>query len=352
MRRTVRIALFAAVAMAGSALLTVLAAEAALAYFDVWPGLTSDYMLTCNGCRRPHRDLIVAAPELLKPERYESPSQTRIILSIGDSFTEGSPGGYTKSYPVELERLLVDAGQRVRVINAGQGDSGPDQQHRLLETVILPKTRPSVVIWQFYFNDIGNNHMYPTYDLDSAERLQPLDARINWLYLRQASYEAIPLRLEWKRGSRFLRLAIRGFEYFQGREAPGPEIEVRERWARDKIRAEVASFHRLAEERGFRPYVVLVVPQACYVPAPDIPDELKLWTLAQELTQEIRASLADSPGFIEIYLPDEDPSRLFTTDETAISPWGERHFSPQGYKSMAAMIAQRILADDRALGSN
>jgi hypothetical protein len=77
-----------------------------------------------------------------------------------------------------------------------------------------------------------------------------------------------------------------------------------------------------------------------------------MWAQVGNLNDQLRTLLADYPGFIEIHFPEADPSSLFTSDETAISPWGRRHFSLDGYRMMGDRIAQRILADDRVAGSS
>lgn len=348
MPRFARTVWFAIAAVLGSSLLSLVLAEGVLAALGVWPAISAEYLFVPPVRKVLDRSLIAVPQRLLEPERYQTPADARTIVALGDSFTAGDPWGEDYGYPVMLERLLAQAGQNVKVINAGHGDSGPDQQHRLLHTVVLPQTEPSIIVWQFFFNDIGNNYVFPTYDLDDAGNLLPLDASGNWLYLRQQFYSTMPLPIEWKNRSRVLRLGLQAFERLRGQEAPSQGYSERNRWARDKIRAELADFQRLADQRGFRPYVVLATPQVCYLPAPETTSGVSQWTYTERQNGDLRALLAAQPGFIEIYFPNEDPGALFTTDESAIVELGARHYSVDGYRLMAEAIAERILSDDAA----
>jgi hypothetical protein len=125
-------------------------------------------------------DLIVIPRFLLAPAFYEHGDDCPLVLSIGDSFTEGYPVEPEDAYPEVLRRRLESHGLRVEVANAGMGDSGPDQQLRLLETRLLPRLHPKVVIWTLYPNDLWDNALKAVYAIADGT-LVPTSGASHWI---------------------------------------------------------------------------------------------------------------------------------------------------------------------------
>ncbi len=114
-------------------------------------------------------------------------------MTLGDSFTEGYPVYNGKTYPDVLRGLLSNAECRINVINAGQGDTGTDQQLKMFTRYILPRLKPDVVIWSIYPNDIMDNVEKAVYTVSDNNKFVPLDGPKSWLSIRQFIYDNFPL---------------------------------------------------------------------------------------------------------------------------------------------------------------
>ena len=170
-----------------SLLATCAVAEFALRLVDFRPELSSAWILDSE-YRVLDEHLITVDRHYLEDGFYESfqvAAPTRLVVALGDSFTAGIPVSYDDAYPAVLERMLRDDSFDVRVMNAGLGDTGPEQHLVLLTNYILPRVDPDIVIWQFYANDSVDNALKPLFSLSEKGALVPLDARDNWLYRRQ-----------------------------------------------------------------------------------------------------------------------------------------------------------------------
>lgn len=155
-------------------------------------------------------DVIIIPRCLLDPTFYAPPAAP-LILTIGDSFTQGFPVRPQHAYPAVLQRLLAARGVAAEVRNAGMGDSGPDQQLRLLVTRLLPKLRPAVVVWQLFANDVWDNLTKSVYRLRD-DHLVPVSGARHWLAVRQRVFDWTPLPRTIKRKSRLFQLLLHRFE--------------------------------------------------------------------------------------------------------------------------------------------
>jgi hypothetical protein len=313
-----------------------------------WPPVLASGWLVAHPEKRVlDDDLIVTAPSFRDPATYRVDPKRPTLIALGDSFTESYPVAHEQTYPATLGRLLEDAGFPMNVINLGLGDTGPDQQLRLLETVALAHVHPDVVVWQFCDNDVPDNARKAVYTID-AGRLRPISGRDNWLYRRQQLLERTPLPDVIKRNSRIYQYVMKLEE--RGLYAHVPKSSTAEEWPLDKIRLEVAYMNRLAEEHGFLVYVAIVTPQVAYLDdaqqkfheAGDIGFSRAHYTAIRDL-------LAGERRFIDLHMesPTDEPAwkTLFCDEKADANPLGQRHYNAVGYSLMAEMIAKRILSD-------
>ena len=84
----------------------------------------------------------------------KKPEGTKRILILGDSFTFGLYVNNSETYPALLEKMYVEDGHKVEVINAGFADGwSPDEHYAWLVNEGL-KFEPDVIVYGFY---IGND---------------------------------------------------------------------------------------------------------------------------------------------------------------------------------------------------
>jgi hypothetical protein len=282
-------------------------------------------------------DVILIPERLLDPAFY-GPAHDPVVLTLGDSFTQGFPVAADRSYPTVLQRLLAARGVAVDVRNAGMGDSGPDQQLRLLTTRLLPSLRPTVVVWQLYANDVWDNVTKAVYDLDGA-RLVPLPADRHWIAVRQRVFAWTPLPAGLKKHSRLFQLVLRGVERATRPEPPDHPTA----WSLAKIARELDEFERLAARYGFAPYLVLVPPQTLYLPHDDPAVATQQWSIVDH--DRIATLLRGRRESITVVPRRSAAAADFATAVEDPQAYGVRHFNARGYARLAAVVARRLVHD-------
>ena len=339
--RPVRRFATAVVLMATSVVLALGALEIGLRAIGWNRELTSNWMLGSPAVT-PDPEVIMIRRRLLDPGFYAPPSAP-LVLSICDSFTEGFPVDLsTRAYPAVLERLLARRGSTVTVRNAGMGDTGPDQQLRLLETYLLPRFRPVVVVWQLYANDVWDNIDKSLYRLVD-DQLVPLSGAHHWLARRQRLYDWTPLPAAVKQNSRLFRLLLRVVERSAQPRPPEDSID----WSVAKIAHELDAFDRLARDRGFVPYVALVHPQSTYLVNVEGPWQ-RMWNIQTD--QRLLALLRGRADFIDGGLGANAADGDFADDGRDHNLRGDRHLNERGYARLAAIVAHRLVRDGTLAG--
>ena len=277
-------------------------------------------------------------------ETYRVDDPTKLLVALGDSFTQSFPVSQEDSYPSVLQRTLSDAGWNVRVMNAGIGDTGSDQQLRIFEKYILPRVDPDIVVWQFYTNDTYDNVIKPLFVIEGALTLTPIDARNNWLYRRQRFVERVPLPSIIKRYSHIFHLLLRRYELDRRSQVP-PDTDAND-WGRRKVGLAVARMAELAEQFDFDIWYALAQPQALYQ------DDLEVGASGYNDAVEypkLLAILGEQPGFIHTQF---DPTSseytephvdLYADGTRDPSLPGSRHFNEAGYRLFARSVADGIL---------
>lgn len=344
-----------------STLLTLVAVDLLLRAIEYSPPISQPWHLELPRARVPHEALILVNPSLLKEDHYATSPGMETIVTLGDSFTEGYPVRSSNAYPAVMERLLEARKCRTRVINAGIGATGPDQHLRLLSEVVLPRVKPDVVVWQLYENDILDNVRQAVYGIERGA-LEPWTARGHWMYQRRVFYDALPLPASIKVGSPLLRLWFRALEALGDPRVPKDPRTQRE-WSARKIRLEIAELERLAAERGFETYYVLLSSQGRYLAALDRTGDESVWREENRAShRELEAILGGRPDVISAWFVDEatwprevaetlvrTPAGigidLFADVDVDPAPVGSRHFNESGYALLAHAVAERLLED-------
>ena len=310
-----------------SIIVALVGVEVMLRLADYRPALSSEYLVG-NPVRMADPNLVIVDSHFLSDAfygPYRVSEGTRLVVALGDSFTESFPVDREHTYPTVPEDLLSEAGWDVRVMNAGMGDTGPDQHLLMFETLILPRVTPAVVVWQFYPNDSYDNAIKPLFDVTDVNTLTPTDVRDNWLYRRQRFVEAVPLPAFVKRHSYLFHLMLRRYE--TALEAQVPQGRDPSEWGRQKIRLAVERMNALGKQHRFEVYYTLVVPESMYRD-----DIVSGGTLEFEYPR-LLSILASQPGFINTRFERENadtPSSFAATDLLAR---GERDPSPLGWRA-------------------
>jgi lysophospholipase L1-like esterase len=318
-------------------ILAVLAAEGAIRIAGYWPALSSGWMLETE-TRLADDDLISIDRRFLDEAMYtpyQVAAPTKLIVALGDSYTQGVPVTIGEAYPAALEQILQRESMDVRVLNAGLGDSGPEQQIALFVKYVLPRVRPDVVLWQFYANDSLDNATKALNTITADGALAPLDARENWMYRRQRVYERAPLPDSIKSGSFLFHLLLRRYEADRTDAVPSDADPTA--WGRKKIPLNIKWMKELAKEHRFRLYLLLVAPQATY-------EAVDAGTAAAQEAEEyprLLEVLQSEPDFIHVKFDRSaiGGATIFSDGDKDPNPHGMRHFNTAGYALMAKTVA-------------
>ena len=335
--------------------------EGVLRIFNYFPLLQYDFYLK-HDIRDLDEDLILA-PKLLSGGDFGAyvKADDKVVVSLGDSFTEGSPGPTKESYPYVLNKLLINGGTQDTVLNAGWGHSGPGQHFRKFNQDIINNIKPGLVIWAFYVNDIWDNVILPVYDIDSNGELIPLNGKTHWLYLRQVYSNNFPIPQKWKDKSYLFNLTLKLFEFFQSTKVPNEFKRNATDWGWKKFNAQLDKMEELSKNFDFKLLYVLIPPESVYLQKED---KLK-WSdehWANQMNKEILKELNNRENFLYLVFKDEDIEKVIVPSEHSgfeytsydiftngsVEPYmtpGVFHFNKKGYRLMAEMICEKIDRD-------
>lgn len=335
--------------------IAALVAEVCLRIAGHKPQLSQPFYLDGQS-RVPDADMIMVNPKFRSPGYFNAAGSKFTIVTLGDSFTEGYPYPEDRSYPRVLERLLAERGTPVQVVNAGQGDTGPGQQLKLLVNYVLPRLKFNVLVWAFYANDILDGKDRTAYSVSEDGRLISVSGARHWLYRRQLFYDYTPLPSLVKRRSYLLNVFWKATELMCPSIEPDSGLESREL---KKINLELDAMDVLSRKHGFRVIPMLIAPQARYLaeiePDPWKNDPLVQWHRA------LLEALKKRPGFIDGTLENPYTRRgevrgptpgtalrgpdIFNDGTRDGNPLGDRHLSEIGYRLLAKKVADTLVLD-------
>ena len=342
-----------------SVILTIAVSDLLLRAIGYLPQVDNEWQLGPNyNSRVPDAGVILVRPRFRSENHYKIDATRGTVIVLGDSFTEGHPVSEADNYPAVLGQLLEKRGRVMNIINLGLGDSGPDQQLRVLKEYLLPRLTPDTVVWSFYSNDVLDNLRQAVYSIEDGT-LVPLDATKHWLYIRQKLYGMIPLPYTVKERSPVLRLLFRALEVWGNREinVGNPSEQAR---SLAKINLAIEEMERLAEELDFRVIYVLIAPQVRYFNKYDFANEALNSHMKQY--RQLRPILARQNRFADAWFGDATTlacgstfdvpgapgpavSSIFADGTQDKNELGRRHFNETGYHVLAELVATCLMSE-------
>lgn len=295
------------------------------AYVQRTPEMRSIVAINANGLRAPHDFTVEKAPGV------------RRIAVFGDSYLLGYEASYDDMATTRLERTLQQMKCPVEVLNFSVSGFGTAEMLRTLEREGL-RYGPDAVIFQWHHTDPDDTLRANLYALDGdalvetgATYLPAMGARRavegNFLFRFLAGHSHLFTILREK-SSRFVRRAMAGHVFSRKTTAGAKE----ERPAGALDLAILARAEALSRRAGAAFFVV------------DVPG-------VQSRTR-FRSSFRLLP---ETLTERENYISPITAFEAAAGPkeklyWekGHRHLTPRGNAVLAAVVAERLLADPQA----
>ena len=316
-------------------LASILGVEFLLHLAGVWPNISWEWQLQANA-RAPSATSILTLPRFLGDDYYRTADDERVIVALGDSFTEGYPVGPDAAWPALLEKSLDRADTPTRVINMGMGNSGPQQQVRILEDQLLPRIKPDDVIWALYANDLGDDLIQNTFEIEN-DQLKSLDGSKHWIYRRLELWQSLPLPISVRKRSALVRILLHRWEQ-----------TVRPRRLRD-LKAEQRGLDLLLERvadraarDGFPLWPWLIVPEARYLHDQDPHTWSDNWILNEH--KRLREILKHYPEVLEIDFADDgrSPDAFFVDTSRDGAEPGDHHFNEEGQRLMTRKLLRLL----------
>ncbi len=344
--------MFSGLVSLGALVMSIGALDLGMRAVGYMPVVSHGWHLDEPQWRVPDERVILAPTDTLSDDFYDGAVDGETIVALGDSFTAGFRVADDWRYPEILRRILRRAGHPANIMNFGMGDSGPDQQLRLLKEIILPRVTPGVVVWSFYSNDIEDNIRQSAFAIEDRA-LVPQDMRNHWLFQRRAVFDGIPLPASVKATSPLLRLSFLAMEASGLWGKVDHEAQERIDWSVAKVHLAVQEMEELSAEHGFETYYVLIAPQSTYLdedPAPFA--NVRPYRLLQDV-------LKNQDGFVSADFETVDakpmsvefdelnqsygPDGIFADGQRDPAQFGDRHFNEAGFLLLAETVASRIV---------
>ena len=213
----------------------------------------------------------------LRNREISAESRSYRIIAARDSFTEGIGVTREESYPGQLEIYLKkETGLDLEVVNAGVSGYSPDQTYRYIMTKLL-KLKPDIILWNLTFPlDIYDASMwYPSlYDL-REDQLIAKNGIANWLYLQNFLSLYTPSSLKKLQLYRLFYLNLPDIDVLN-RRPPGSREKLIN-WSLEKIKIQVATLNKLASQKNFKLFLVLLPTKDLY----QLPGQFNLLTPAE-----------------------------------------------------------------------
>ena len=328
--------------LVGGTVLGLLLVEAALHATGFVPELSWEWQLESRD-RVPDESAILINPRFLRDSHYETGDAERVMVALGDSFTEGYPVGWNAAWPALLEAQRRDEGENTRVLSFGLGNSGPEQHLRILEDHILARVQPDDILWTFYANDLGDDRTMQRF-ADNAGELAPLTGDDHWIHQRMVAWRGVPRWL--RKNSALLRYWIASYEDRSAQNTE-PDIEADD----ERFRRVLARARSTAERAGARLHLLLIRPELTYLAESDPEAWQHHWLMRDH--RRLRRLLAEQPGFVEIDVAAPglgDAIRwqdLFVETARDGAAIGDHHFNEEGQRRFARAVDEILGAPSR-----
>lgn len=110
---------------------------------------------------------------------------------LGDSFTYGHGVNSNETYPWYIYRLFQESKINVNIYNAGVPGYGMDQEILQLETDILSKIKPDIIVWNIHENDFYDNNQACLFTIEN-DLLVKHSAKFNTIYALSKIHARVP----------------------------------------------------------------------------------------------------------------------------------------------------------------
>ncbi len=294
-------------------------------YVQRTPEMRSVVAINANGLRAPHDFLVEKAPGV------------RRIAVFGDSYLLGYEASYDEMATTQIERTLQQSKCPVEVLNFSVSGFGTAEMLRTLEKDGL-RYRPDVVLFQWHHTDPDDTLRANLYALDDGVLIETGESYLPAMGVRRA-VENNPLfrllaghshlfTIVREKGSRFVRRAMAGHVFSRKTTAGAKE----ERPAGALDLAILARAEALSRGAGASFFVVDV---------PSVQSRTRFrssFRLLPETLGKRENYIATAGAFEDAAGPKE---KLYWEK-------GHRHLTPRGNAVLAAVVAERILADPQA----
>ena len=355
-RRLKRAALVAAVI-----LVSLLICEIVLQCLNIPGEVEQDWLLQSTARRKRifDPDTLFSNPEFAREDHYRAKPGEKTIVALGDSFTEGFRISAAESYLGVLQDYLSRRNIKARIINMGIGYSGNDQHLAVMKHIVLPRLKPDLVIWQFFFNDLYENTDLSLYRIDGDSRLVHHGITWNWLYMREKICRWIPGPIEWIKKIQLVRLLLRATNNLRTVYIPEEQKKSPLAYSFRKSQLIVEEMVNLSEKHGFQLVFVLADLQGEHLVAEGKsytdPSNTSFWC-----HNALRTMLSTRQGFIDTHFSSADlpvvnarfstrltsvGKDLFMSGEKDFSFPGARHFNRYGCWLFATTIGDFLVAN-------
>lgn len=264
-------------------------------------------------------------------------SRSYRIIAAGDSFTEGIGVTREESYPGQLEINLKEATSLdLEVVNAGVSGYSPDQTYRYIMTKLL-KLKPDIILWNLTFPlDVYDAALwYPSlYDL-KEDQLMAKNGMTNWLFLQNFLSVYSPSFLKNLRLYRLLYLNLPKINILNGRPSGSKEELIN--WSLEKIKIQVVTLNKLARQKNFKLYLVLLPTKDLY----QLPGQFNLLTTAE--IKSLKNKIKNTITGAEILDVEENLNRSGYQRPEVLFYANDIHPDSEGNKAIASAAAEFLL---------
>lgn len=181
----------------------------------------------------------------LKTNLTQIKFSSKPIIILGDSFVWGNTSN-NLTYPALLEKILRNNSCEIQVLNAGISGYGTDQEYLFFTERILPKIRPSILIWNININDIYDNIDRPLFDMQNNQLVR-IPAWKNGYFLNGIFRYNLPAYLKLKsKLVNFISYKLSNVKLFHINSIYPTK------WSVDKMHIEFVEMSKMAQKYGFK----------------------------------------------------------------------------------------------------
>lgn len=222
------------------------------------------------------------------------------VIMVGDSFIFGHGLTNEQTIPAVLVKIFEDqkvTNRKVEVINAGVPGYSPDPEYRQIVENLIP-FRPDLIIWSVQPGNIGNmiDNVPSLYKIGENDILEPLDARLNWLYIQNFLFVTTPKWIQNTYLFDFVVNKLSSIQFLTHKPAlKGKELDL---WAEKKLYLEISSIHKLTSEKNIN-FLIVFFPNKQSLQLEKGNDYQKLFSRIQDKLAKEKIPYLDITGILK-----------------------------------------------------